>query len=74
VPQLRLPHQGKGGSFEVPRLRSSAGLLRAQEGELLVVKRNKYDRSQPAGVGFYRILYLVDYRFRRERVSRIKRL
>ncbi len=36
VPQLRFRHRGRGGSQALPRLQASAGLLRTQEGELLI--------------------------------------
>jgi hypothetical protein len=36
VPQLRLPAQGQKGARTVPRLQTSEGLLRAEEGKLLI--------------------------------------
>ena len=59
VPQLRLRVRGFGGSADVPRLQASPGLLRAQEGELLIGFRSESllasERPHLFGVRLFRL-------------------
>ena len=59
VPQLRLRVRGFGGSADVPRLQAPPGLLRAQEGELLIGFRSESllasERPHLFGVRLFRL-------------------